>query len=284
MQVLVIGCGYLGQRAAGIWQENGCEVFAVTRSAENSQRLQSLGLHPVIADVTKPDSLKNLPATDIVLFAVGFDRTAYIDIRDVYVQGMTNVLVQLKASVKQLIYISSTGVYGDHGGSWIDELTPTSPQRAGGRACLEAEQLIAASRFAELSTVLRLAGIYGPDRIPRLAAIQRGDWASLPSDGHVNLIQVHDAAQIIVEIARQEIRNELFLVSDGNPPSRREFYDYIAQQLNAGPIDWSCQPEPAAATRSGADKKICNQKLRQQVNYSLKFPDYKVGVKAALGN
>lgn len=284
MKVLVIGCGYLGQRAAGIWQANGCDVFAVTRFAGNRERLQAIGLHPVIADVTKPDSLKHLPPTDVVLFAVGFDRTAFADIRDVYVRGMANVLRQLDSRVQQLIYISSTGVYGDYGGSWIDESTLTSPQREGGKACLAAEQLIADSPFSRKSTILRLAGIYGPGRIPRLTAIQQRDWASLPSDGHLNLIHVQDAAQISVEIIRQEIRNELFLVSDGNPPSRREFYDYVAQQVNSGPIDWNRLPEATAAERSSADRKICNQKLRQRLDFSFRFPNYKVGINAALGS
>ncbi len=283
MKVLVIGCGYLGQRAALIWRAHGFEVFAVTRSVRNSDRLHSLGLQPVVADVTKPDSLKDLPLADIVLFAVGFDRTAYADVREVYVQGMTNVLNRLGSQLKHLIYISSTGVYGDSGGDWIDESTATSPQREGGKACLESETLIAASPFAEVSTILRLAGIYGPDRIPRLAAIRQRDWASLPPNGHLNLIHVQDAARIIVEITRQKIINELFLVSDGNSPLRRDFYEYVAQQLNAGPIDWSRHLKPTAAARSSADRKICNQKLRQRLDFSFGFPDYKVGVKSALG-
>ena len=162
MKRLVVGCGYLGLRVAKRWLAAGDSVFAITRSESRAKDLQTEGISPIVGDVTSPESLDNLPEVDSVLFAVGMDRTKYSDIRLVYVDGLKHILERLAETTSHFIYISSTGVYGDFGGQWIDETAATQPAREGGKACLEAEQLIARSKFATRSTVLRFAGIYGP--------------------------------------------------------------------------------------------------------------------------
>ena len=85
-----------------------------------------------------------------------------------------DVLEALPDGVQKLIYISSTGVYGDFGGGWVDEESPCQPERAGGQACLAAEQLLAQHAGGAQAIVLRLAGIYGPDRLPYLQALAEG--------------------------------------------------------------------------------------------------------------
>ena len=130
------------------------------------------------ADVTQPDDRwPNCRRPKRVLFAVGFDRAAGGSIDEVYAGGVQNVLAALPSDVGRVIYISTTGVYGNAGGEWVDEDTPPDPQRDGGRASLAAEQVLAASPFASRGVVLRLAGIYGPGRIPFLgqAAGRRAD-------------------------------------------------------------------------------------------------------------
>ena len=79
---------------------------------------------------------------------------------------MRNVLAALPAETGRLIYISTTGVYGPADGDWVDEVTPPDPQREGGRASLAAEQVLAAHPLGQRSVILRLAGIYGPGRVP----------------------------------------------------------------------------------------------------------------------
>ena len=144
--------------------------------------LQTLGIHPILADITKPETLEALPQVDTVLFSVGMDRTKYDDIRTVYVDGLKNVLSCLSGQSKHLIYISSTGVYGDHGGNWIDESTTPNPVREGGKACLEAEEVIRSSSFQSRSTILRFAGIYGPERVPTRSLIESKDWKKLSAN------------------------------------------------------------------------------------------------------
>ena len=279
MKALIFGCGYLGHEVAQLWCDGPNEIFAVTRDASRARQFEENGLRPVIADITQPDSLNDLPKNiDVVLFAVGFDRSRYQDIREVYVDGLQNVLHKIEKRFGQLIYISSTGVYGNADGDWVDETSPTDPQRPGGRACLEAERLIQKGSSGSRSTILRLAGIYGPRRVPHLAAIEQKDWSRLSSHGHINLIHVRDAANIVDCVFERGITEDLYLVSDGQPPLRTELYDFVAEKVGTGPIDWSVPTESSSAKRSSANKRISNQKLVEQMDYEFMFPDFKAGI------
>ncbi|MDA7875238.1 NAD-dependent epimerase/dehydratase family protein, partial [bacterium] len=125
MNRLVLGCGYLGLRVARLWRSQGDSVYAVTRCQNNAQRMKQEGIIPVIADITEPDSVQGLPQADTILFAVGMDRKKYDSVHSVYVDGLKNVLSGISIVPSQLIYVSSTGVYGNFDGAWIDENSPT---------------------------------------------------------------------------------------------------------------------------------------------------------------
>lgn len=282
MKIMVIGCGYLGSRVARLWRILGHHVYVTSRRAERADQFGKLGFDPVIADVTSPDTLKNLPPADVVLFAVGFDRNSDHDIRTVYVDGFQNVVKCLADRVKHLIYISSTGVLADSAGQWIDETGATAPTRQGSQAHLDAEQLLGDSRFSSRSTVLRLAGIYGPGRVPRLSAIANRDWQLLPNKGHVNLIHVEDAAAIANRVFELGLTDQLFHVSDGNPPKRKELYEYVASELGVGEIDWTKTTDAIVAMRSSSDKRISNRKLITATRYEYLYPNFRVGVRASL--
>ncbi len=270
---------------ARLWKVRGFEVTVVTRNQSNADRFDKLGYQACVADITQPDSLACVPNhADVVLFSVGFDRARYNDIRDVYVDGLQNVLSHLQLFSGQFVYISSTGVYGQCDGQWVDESTSTEPLRPGGKACLDAEQLIRDSALADRCTILRLAGIYGPGRTPRLQAIQNRDWSQLSPYGHVNLIHRADAAHIIDILSQEQVVNETFLVSDGEPVLRRVFYEFIAKQLNVLPIDWSVVSQPDVSQRASADKKISNRKLLRHIDYKFVFPDYQSGIVDALAS
>ncbi len=141
---LIFGCGYLGHRVAVRWQVAGDTPHVVTRSPSRAAALAAEGLQPIVADVLRPETLRGLPTADTVLYAVGYDRTADQSLREVYVQGLANVLAALPANTGRILYVSSTGVYGQTTGEPVDESSPCHPTREGGRACLEAEQLLSA--------------------------------------------------------------------------------------------------------------------------------------------
>ena len=175
MNCLIIGCGYLGLRVAKIWQQQGNSVSGLTRKPKRAAEFAEQGIAGIVGDVTQPETL-DLPAADIVLVAVGMDRSMYSDINMIYVDGLKNVLARLSSRPQHLVYVSSTGVYGDFDGDWVNEESITQPLRPGGKACLKAEQLIRDSELSDQATVLRFAGIYGPGRVPTKQRVEAGDW------------------------------------------------------------------------------------------------------------
>lgn len=291
MAKLVVGCGYLGRRVANLWNANQPDsepVYALTRSDSTAEEFRAAGLKPIVGDITVPESLGAPPVVDTTLFAVGMDRSRYSDIRAVYVEGLQNVL-QWLAPVNEnsrLIYISSTGVYGNFDGDWIDESSPTNPSRDGGKACLEAEQLLLASPFAAQSTILRLAGIYGPGRVPTRATVESQQWQKLSASGFLNLIHVDDAAQVVREVAartdQEAAAGNVFLVSDGNPPRRKDYYEFIANWFGIGEIPWDATAKPNPASRSASSKRVANRKLLQTFGSILSYPDFQAGLRHSL--
>jgi nucleoside-diphosphate-sugar epimerase len=281
---LLFGHGYLGSRVAALWRAAGDDVAVVTRSPHKAGELSALGYLPIVADVARAETLRELPSADTVVYAVGFDRSNRTNqsILDVYAGGINNVLAALPAVTGRFIYISTTGVYGDAEGLWIDEETPPNPERDGGVAAWEAEQILREHRLADNSVVLRLAGIYGPGRIPFLNALARGESIAAPSDGHLNLIHVDDAARCVLA-AEQKAAGPLYCVSDGHPVVRREFYFEVARRIGA-PKPYFTAPDPSSrrATRAASDKRVCNNRLLAELRVSLRYPTYRDGLAAFL--
>lgn len=288
---LVFGCGYLGKRVAQLWNQAGDQVHVVTRSDQRRDTLLAEGFLPLVADVTRPETLADLPSVDTVLVAVGMDRSQYSDIRKVYVEGLKNVLDALADPVQHVIYVSSTGVYGNFDGEWVDEDSPTQPKREGGKACLEAEQLLKESRWGSQATILRFAGIYGPDRVPTRQQVIDKQWDRLSPAGYLNLIQVDDGAKTIQLIAHSvdvdpdntDTLNQTFLVSDGQPPLRRDYYDWIADRFSVGPIPWDPDAVAPQESRASSSKRISNRKLQRYYSIEFQYPDYRAGLAHALG-
>src|SRR5262245_35823278 len=139
---LIIGCGYLGRRVARRWIAQGETVFALTRSAERAGEFRGSGIEPIVGDVTDPASLAELTAVETALYAVGFDRDSGKSIREVYVCGLENLLNRDAGKIRRFLYISSSSVYGQNSGEWVDESSDCRPESENGRVCLEAEQVL----------------------------------------------------------------------------------------------------------------------------------------------
>jgi nucleoside-diphosphate-sugar epimerase len=284
MDKLIVGCGYLGIRVAQRWIADGSRVLAVTRAEAKASRLQSQGIEPIIADVMEPDTLCGLPSVNTVLFAVGHDRGLGYSLRDLYVRGLRNVLDHLATSVGRFLYISSTGVYGQADGSWVDEASPCEPTREGGRACWQAEQLLWGHPIGSKTVVLRMAGIYGPGRIPRGRELQAGLPIEAPSEGYLNLIHVDDAAGAVIAADKWAPLPSLYCVSDGHPVTRREYFRQVATLLGAGEPRFAEPPcDSAAALRASASKRVRNQQMVRQLLVRLQYPSCREGLAAILG-
>lgn len=290
MKALVVGCGYLGERVAKLWQAAGTEVHIVTRSAERAQRFAEHGFQSVVGDILTQDSLPKLPLFDTVLFAVGYDRNSCLPITEVYAPGLAKVLDVLPAETGRVIYISTTGVYGPADGEWVDETSAPNPQRAGGHASLAAEQVLAAHPLGSRSVILRLAGIYGPGRVPSLDKLRADEPLAVPSEGWLNLIHVDDAAAVVLAAERWASENsstegpEIFCVSDGCPVVRGDYYREVARLIGASEPEFVIpDSDTPAAQRARSDKRINNRKLIETLGYMPKYPSYREGLAAILG-
>ena len=267
---LIFGCGYLGRVVARRWLADGKSVAALTRS--RSHELLSLGVEPILGDVTDP-ALLQLPSVETVLYAVGLDRSTGRPMREVYLGGLTNVLNALPRP-KKFVYVSSTSVYGQSDGGWVDESSPTEPVEESGRIVLECERLLR-ERLPE-SIILRFAGIYGPGRVIRRASIEKGESFTTDPNGWLNLIHVDDGAVAVLAAAVRGEAGETYNVVDDRPMTRREFYTEMAALLGA--------PEPRftpAVERT--NRRIHNRRLRSELSVELQFPDFRVGLRQAIG-
>ena len=285
MKRLIFGGGYLGSRVGKLWLNQNDNVYVFTRREERANELSSLGYQPILGDITKPETLEKLPDVDTILFAVGMDRSKYDNIRDVYVDGLRNVLERLGEfdslkTLKHFIYVSSTGVYGDFGGKWIDETVSTNPTREGGKACVEAEQMIASSPLADRATILRFAGIYGPNRVPTRDRIESKSWDKISSTGYLNLVHVEDGAAVIESVAEQfeQPNCEVYNVSDGAPSLRRDYYDFVSSQLGMGEVPWGVTDSASNDSRASSSKRVSNEKLMDRLKFDFQYPNFESGL------
>lgn len=284
MQTLIVGCGYLGLRVARLWREGGHRVSAVTRSAERAAALRAEGLTPIVADVMRPETLSGLPSADVLLYAVGFDRAAGHAQREVYVQGLQNVLHAASERVARWMYISSTSVYGQSAGEWVDEESACDPASEGGRVCLEAEQFLrrGGDRGIAEAVVLRLSGIYGPGRlIARLDGLRSGTPVSGDPEAWLNLIHVADAARIAAACAEHGGADRTFLVSDDRPVTRREYYTRLAEVAGAPAPEFTGQ-DAARARTAGLNKRCRNARVKRELGVELLYPTIAEGLPAAV--
>lgn len=280
---LIVGCGYLGRRVARRWLNQGHSVSAITRSKQRAAEFARESITPIVADILQGESIPQWPHFDSVLFSVGFDRAAAYSIYEVYVGGLQNAIKSLAENPpRRFIYISSTGVYGDAGGDWIDEETPCNPSRDGGKACLAAESLLAASPLGPFSVILRLAGIYGPSRLPRKSDLLAGVPLNASEHGFLNLIHVDDAAAAIDLTLENCVPPKLFVLSDGSPVLRGDYYREAAQQLNAPPPLFEATTNSPRIARANSDKRVSNTRIVRELGFAPRYASYREGISASI--
>jgi nucleoside-diphosphate-sugar epimerase len=277
---LIIGCGYLGRRVLPLWRAGGHRVYALTRSESRAGELRRLGAEPVVADVLDPGSLKALPRVDTALSCVGYDRSAGRSMREVYVNGLANILAALPAPGR-FFYVSSTGVYGQQDGEEVDETAATEPQEESGRVVLEAERLLRGRLPG--AVVLRFAGIYGPGRVLRRQAVEAGEPLVGDPEKWLNLIHVEDGAAAVLAAEARGEPGAVYNVCDDRPVRRRDFYALLARLLGA-PEPRFVPPAPDAPLpgHERADRRVTNRRLREELNVRLRYPSYEDGLRASL--
>jgi nucleoside-diphosphate-sugar epimerase len=286
MRVLIVGCGYVGLSLGKELARCGHEVYGVRRNAGASGGLSAAGIHPLIVDITRRGDLARLPAQfDWVVHCVAAGGGGAEDYRRTYLEGTRNVIEWLAATAPQkFVYTSSTSVYGQNDGSLVDENSATEPLAATAQVLIETEKLLLeAVRLKRIpAVILRVAGIYGPGR-------DRSVRQFLPNAAHsegkggriMNLIHRDDVAGCIISALANGRPGEIYNAVDDEPVSQVNFFEWLAHQRGNGLPP--AQPEaPEAGRRGITNKRVSNGKLKRELKYQFKYPNFRSGYLAGM--
>jgi nucleoside-diphosphate-sugar epimerase len=268
VRVLIAGCGYVGSALAARLAAAGAEVFGLRRRAAALPP----GVVPVAADLADPAALRALPGPfDAVVYAAAPDRREESAYRAVYADGVAR-LVEATAGAR-FVLVSSTTVYGQDDGAWVDETSLTEPSGFTGRIVLEGEACVLAG--AALPLVLRCGGIYGPGRTRLLDAARAGSLTVSPAaTRYTNRIHRDDVAGALAHLLRLAAPERLYLGVDAEPASEETVYRWLAARVGR-PL-----PEPgprdAGAVRSPSGKRCSSRRLLAS-GYRLLFPTFREG-------
>ena len=282
---IILGCGYVGTRLAGTAQGSGFSVSAMVRTQDSAAALQSNGVSVVKLDLDRDSAAAVSMGGEVLFYLVPPPASGIKDTR--IANFLKNVPEQLP---RRLVYLSTTGVYGDCQGDWVDEKRQPAPGNDRARRRLDAEQQFAAfarARGVEL-VILRVAGIYGPGRLPR-QRLERGepvlDDAKAPIS---NRIHVDDLVQVLIAAGVNPEARGIYNVSDGHPSSMTDYLSRVASILEL--------PQPrriglhemdneiGAGMRSylAESRRLDNRRMIQQLGVELRYQDLAQGLRASL--
>lgn len=279
---VIIGCGYLGTKVAKYYLERGEAVTGVVRTTRSAEVLQDVGIPGQLLDLDQdPIGPLNLQGAELFYFAPppksGTDETR--------VERLLGGLNR-KNSPQRIVYLSTTGVYGDCGGDWVDEARPAHPVVDRAKRRWDAEQRFRAwsqTTGGEL-IILRVAGIYGPGKLP-LARLKRKEPTVIESQApYTNRIHVIDLVQACVAAMSRGVSGEIYNVSDGSPGNMTDYFNQVA--------DWAGLPRPVqisleeAGTQLSAgmlsylqeSRRLDSLKLRDELGVVLRYPDLQSGL------
>lgn len=275
MDVLVLGCGYLGERVATLWHTAGHRVFATTRSEARADEFRERGWTPVVCDVHDPPSLSAIPRVDAAAFALARDRASAKSMAEFYIGGLHALLTHMPPPAKW-VHVSSSSVYEQTDGGWVDETSPTTPTETAGRVMLEAEGIVLQHRPDAM--VLRFSGIYGPGRWLRRQSIIAGEPIVGDAEKWLNLIHVDDGAAAVLAAAERGEPGRIYNVCDDEPVRRRDFYTLMAERLGVPPPTFLPPPPGQTPQHERGNRRIRNRRLREELNVALQYPSYRDGL------
>ena len=270
MRILIAGCGDLGNALGNRLTAEEHNLWGLRRKPGRPRSK----IRPIPADLTDP--LPELPADlDVVFFTAAPRNPTEGDYKRTYVDGMKNLLESLSAqgqSPSRVIFTSSTSVYGQADGEWVDEESETDPPDYRGKLMLEAEEVLRSGPFP--SVIVRFGGIYGPGRVYMLRRIAKGRLP-LPAKPHfTNRIHRADCVGVLHHLMHLDNPAPLYLGVDSDPVDKIELLKWLAEQLDA-PAPKLAKPGDKSKERAGS--KRCRNDLLLASGYSFKYPTYREG-------
>jgi nucleoside-diphosphate-sugar epimerase len=270
-KLLIIGCGDIGQRLAQKLDPNRYRITGLRRHPPED--LPNLRYQACDATQTgQLDALLGREAFDAIVISMTPAERSDTGYEQAYVQTCRNLVAGLKRHQRRprlILFVSSTAVYGQNDGSWVDESSPTQPETFSGKRLLEAEQVIQESGFAHSS--IRFSGIYGPGRNRLIEQVQQQRASASPH--YTNRIHADDCAGVLAHLIELQHKQDLapvYLATDSSPTPMVEVVSWIAGQL--GIVDFLA---PDVVNERG-NKRISNRGLLA-TGYSFRYPDFRAG-------
>lgn len=261
MKIGIIGCGYVGQAAALYWKQQGCHVAVTTRDPQRVSFLQSFS--DEVCLLNHPHALPSfIAAQERLLISVAPDSSS--DYHSTYLKTALQVAEyhHSSPSLRQILYTSSTSVYGDHQGGWVYENTAIAPIDEKNKILYETEQILLKCSSNDLKIcILRLGEIYGPQR--RIEdRLRRMHTQPFPGSGaaYTNLIHLTDIVGALAFCVEHDCQGIYNLCSDFHI-SRRDFYADLCQREHLPPIEWN--PSRSSHRHQG-NKRVSNEKIKKE--------------------
>ncbi|WP_223490367.1 SDR family oxidoreductase [Pseudomonas sp. A-RE-19] len=276
--VLIAGCGDVGSRLATQLLAGHWQVYGLRR---NVSRLPT-GVVGVAGDLFSAQCPADWPTAplDYLVYsaaATDHDEAGY---RAAYIEGMQHVLGWLKQhgqQPKRILFVSSSSVYGQQNGEWIDETSPTVAGGYSGRLMLEAEQVARDSGIP--ASIVRLTGIYGPGREWLLTQVRRGYRVAIDPPLYANRIHVDDAAGLLAFLLEADRRgvtlDDVYIGVDDAPAALAEVVGWLREYL--GVTEWA---EDASVRRAGS--KRCSNARAKALGWVPNYPSFREGYAAIL--
>jgi nucleoside-diphosphate-sugar epimerase len=291
MRVLIVGCGYVGLSVGTGLVRQGHEVFGLRRNPAAEKELRAAGINPLFADITQLAELTKLPGEfDWVVHCVaaGGDGENY---RHVYFDGTTTLLKWLAPNPPQkFVYTSSTSVYAQNDGSPVNEASPAEPLAETSKILVETEKLLLRAAVESPgnpsqpgfpAVILRVAGIYGPERGQWFKQFLKG-LAKIEGDGSrfLNMIHREDVAGCIMAALQRGRPGEIYNAVDNEPVTQLHFFQWLARTL--GKDLPPAAPKDLPHRRGVTNKQVSNAKLRAELKYEFQYPDFRAGYAAEI--
>jgi nucleoside-diphosphate-sugar epimerase len=284
--VLIVGCGYVGRRVAALHLARGEPVLGVVRSEASAQALERAGIAAAPADLDAA-LLPDLPTrgTGVYYFAPPPERGT----TDPRIAAFVASLAQ-SGQPRRIVYVGTTGIYGDCGGEWVDESRPANPSVDRARRRWDAETRLrewSAATGGEL-VVLRVAGIYGPDRLP-LDRLRRGlPMVAADEAPWTNRIHVDDLATVCVAAMDRAPSGDVYNVSDGHPGNMADYFNRVADLvgLPRPPVirlaDAGGQLSEGLLSYLRESRRLDNRRMLRELGVTLRYPTLDAGLPGCL--
>lgn len=277
---LIVGCGDIGSRLATQLLDKGWQVYGLRRSID---RLPAgvIGVAGDLFNEACPADWPTEPIDYLVYSATATERNE-AGYQAAYVEGLKHTLSWLKQhnqQPKHLLFVSSSGVYMQQDGEWVDENSPAESTIFSGRVMLQAEQVALHSGLP--ASVVRLTGIYGPGREWLLGQVRKGYRVAVNPPLYGNRIHADDAAGLLaflLEAADQgKSLDDCYIGVDNAPAPLAEVVDWLRERL--GVTEWA---EEASVRRAGS--KRCSNARAKALGWEPRYPSYREGYAAIFEN